>query len=52
MVGAITYYRNWTYLWTEWLTTVDHKKIGVMYIVVALVMQVRGKADPHRWRGP
>ena len=38
VVGAITYYRKWTYLWTEWLTSVDHKKIGVMYIVVALVM--------------
>ncbi|WP_448683517.1 cytochrome o ubiquinol oxidase subunit I [Pseudomonas nicosulfuronedens] len=42
---AITYYRKWTYLWTEWLTSVDHKKIGVMYIVVALVMLVRGLAD-------
>lgn len=29
VVGAITYYRKWTYLWTEWLTSVDHKKIGV-----------------------
>uniref|UniRef100_UPI0028AB4473 cytochrome o ubiquinol oxidase subunit I n=2 Tax=Pseudomonas TaxID=286 RepID=UPI0028AB4473 len=33
------------YLWTEWLTTVDHKKIGVMYIVVAMVMLLRGFAD-------
>ncbi len=43
--GAITYYRKWTYLWTEWLTSVDHKKIGVMYIIVALVMLLRGFAD-------
>ncbi|WVM88535.1 hypothetical protein UMZ34_20870 [Halopseudomonas pachastrellae] len=33
--GAITYCRKWGYLWTEWLTSVDHKKIGVMYILVA-----------------
>ncbi|MFJ4347198.1 cytochrome o ubiquinol oxidase subunit I [Pseudomonas sp. NPDC089401] len=45
VVGLITYFRKWTYLWTEWLTTVDHKKIGVMYIVVAMVMLLRGFAD-------
>ncbi|HAB03915.1 MAG TPA: cytochrome o ubiquinol oxidase subunit I [Pseudomonas sp.] len=45
VVGAITYFRKWSYLWTEWLTTVDHKKIGVMYIVVAMVMLLRGFAD-------
>lgn len=45
VVGAITYFRKWTYLWTEWLTTVDHKKIGVMYIVVAMIMLLRGFAD-------
>ncbi|QHG66960.1 cytochrome o ubiquinol oxidase subunit I [Pseudomonas putida] len=45
VVGLITYFRKWTYLWTEWLTTVDHKKIGVMYIIVAMVMLLRGFAD-------
>lgn len=35
----------WKPLWTDWLTSVDHKKIGIMYIVVALVMLVRGFAD-------
>ncbi|MDR2306443.1 MAG: cytochrome o ubiquinol oxidase subunit I [Paucimonas sp.] len=45
VVGAITYFRKWSYLWTEWLTTVDHKKIGVMYIIVAMVMLLRGFAD-------
>ena len=44
-VGAITYKRKWTYLWKEWFTSVDHKRIGVMYIVVALVMLLRGFAD-------
>lgn len=44
-MGAITYYRKWTYLWKEWFTSVDHKRIGVMYIVVALVMLLRGFSD-------
>ncbi len=45
LLGAITYFGKWKYLWTEWLTTVDHKKIGVMYIIVALVMLFRGFSD-------
>jgi cytochrome o ubiquinol oxidase subunit I len=38
-------YRLWSYLWHEWFTTVDHKKIGIMYVVLALIMFVRGFAD-------
>ncbi|HVI54658.1 MAG TPA: cytochrome o ubiquinol oxidase subunit I [Luteibacter sp.] len=45
LLAAITYHRKWTYLWREWLTSVDHKRIGVMYIVLALVMLLRGFAD-------
>ena len=45
VLGAITYYGKWRYLWTEWLTSVDHKKIGVMYVVLALVMLLRGFVD-------
>ncbi|MBO9355556.1 cytochrome o ubiquinol oxidase subunit I [Bordetella petrii] len=45
LVGAVTYFRKWKYLWTEWLTTVDHKRIGIMYIIVAIVMLLRGFAD-------
>ena len=33
------------YLWREWITSVDHKRIGVMYLVLALVMLVRGFSD-------
>src|SRR5262245_46728435 len=33
------------YLWREWLTSVDHKRIGVMYLALALLMLVRGFAD-------
>ncbi|MEW9586570.1 cytochrome o ubiquinol oxidase subunit I [Paraburkholderia sp. DGU8] len=45
VLGLITYFGKWRYLWTEWLTSVDHKKLGVMYIVVALIMLFRGFAD-------
>ncbi|MGN6581882.1 MAG: cytochrome o ubiquinol oxidase subunit I [Bordetella sp.] len=45
VVAALTYFRLWKYLWTEWFTSVDHKRIGVMYIFVALIMLLRGFAD-------
>ncbi|XOD69989.1 MAG: cytochrome o ubiquinol oxidase subunit I [Sodalis sp. (in: enterobacteria)] len=45
LVGIITYFGKWQYLWHEWLTSVDHKKIGIMYIIVAFVMLLRGFAD-------
>jgi cytochrome o ubiquinol oxidase subunit 1 len=45
LLAAITYFKRWKWLWKEWLTSVDPKKIGVMYIVVALVMLLRGLSD-------
>jgi cytochrome o ubiquinol oxidase subunit I len=33
------------YLWREWLTSVDHKRIGIMYVALALVMLLRGFSD-------
>ncbi|AQS62990.1 Cytochrome bo(3) ubiquinol oxidase subunit 1 [Rhizobium rhizogenes] len=45
VVGALTYFRLWGYLWNEWFTSIDHKKIGIMYIILALVMLLRGFAD-------
>lgn len=45
LLSLITWKGWWGYLWKEWLTSVDHKKIGVMYIIVSLVMLVRGFAD-------
>jgi cytochrome o ubiquinol oxidase subunit 1 len=45
LLGAITYFRLWGYLWTEWFTSVDHKKIGIMYVILAIVMLLRGFAD-------
>ncbi len=41
----VTYKRLWVYLWNEWFTTVDHKKIGIMYMILGIVMLVRGFAD-------
>ncbi len=45
MLAAITWFRLWAPLWKQWITSVDHKKIGVMYIILALVMLLRGFAD-------
>ena len=45
VLGLITYYGKWGYLWKEWFTSVDHKRLGVMYIVLALVALFRGFAD-------
>ena len=45
ILGLITYYKKWGYLWHEWLTSLDHKKIGVMYIILSGVMLIRGVAD-------
>ena len=45
LLGLITVKGWWPYLWREWITSVDHKRIGVMYVLLALVMLVRGFAD-------
>ncbi|MCP1290477.1 MULTISPECIES: cytochrome o ubiquinol oxidase subunit I [Chromobacterium] len=45
LVALISKMGKWGYLWHEWLTSVDHKKIGVMYIIVAMIMLLRGFAD-------
>ncbi len=47
VMGAYVVFRlGWSKrLWGEWLTSLDHKRIGVMYIVIALIMFIRGGAD-------
>ena len=45
VVGALTYFKLWGYLWRDWFTSVDHKKIGIMYMILALIMFLRGFAD-------
>lgn len=51
ILGVITYFAKWKWLWSEWLTSVDHKKIGIMYIIVAMIMLLRGFADAIMMRG-
>jgi cytochrome o ubiquinol oxidase subunit 1 len=45
VLGIITVKGWWPYLWREWLTSVDHKRIGVMYCTLGLVMLLRGFSD-------
>ncbi len=45
LVAGLTYFKKWGWLWREWLTTQDAKKIGVMYTLVATVMLLRGFGD-------
>ena len=45
VVGFVTWKKQWPYLWREWLTSVDHKRIGIMYVLLALVLLLRGFID-------
>jgi len=45
IVVGLTYFKKWGYLWREWLTTVDHKRIAIMYLISALLMLFRGGVD-------
>ncbi|HYF88291.1 cytochrome o ubiquinol oxidase subunit I [Azospirillum sp.] len=45
LVAALSYFKLWGYLWKEWFTTVDHKRIGIMYMILGLIMLLRGFAD-------
>ena len=45
VVAIITRLGRWRFLWSEWLTSLDHKKIGIMYVILALIMLVRGVVD-------
>ncbi len=45
IIAGLTYFKKWKWLWRNWLTTVDHKKIGIMYILAAIIMMFRGGVD-------
>ncbi|WP_337102269.1 cbb3-type cytochrome c oxidase subunit I [Paenibacillus sp. YIM B09110] len=45
IVFVLTFFKKWRWLWTEWLTSVDHKKIGIMYIIASILMLFRGGVD-------
>lgn len=50
IIALITYKKRWKWLWKEWLTSLDPKRIGVMYIVVAIGMLLRGITDAAMMR--
>jgi cytochrome o ubiquinol oxidase subunit I len=45
ILGWVVIKGHLPYLWREWITSVDHKRIGVMYTLLAMVMLLRGFAD-------
>jgi cytochrome o ubiquinol oxidase subunit 1 len=51
LVALVSRYRLWGYLWHEWFTSVDHKKIGIMYMILGVIMLLRGFADALMMRG-
>src|SRR5258708_19215555 len=46
VAGILTYYKRWKWIWNEWLTSTDPKKIGIIYIIVAALMLFRVALDP------
>jgi cytochrome o ubiquinol oxidase subunit I len=50
VVAGITWFGLWRYLWNEWLTSVDHKRIGIMYVTLAMIMLMRGFVDAMMMR--
>ncbi len=45
LLSLITIKGWWPYLWNEWIASTDHKRIGVMYVALGLVMLIRGFSD-------
>ena len=44
-IALLFYFKRWGWLWRKWLTSLDHKKIGIMYLVLSAVMLARGATD-------
>ena len=45
VVAGITWFGQWRTLWNDWLTSLDHKRIGIMYVTLATIMLMRGFVD-------
>src|SRR6476469_25975 len=48
VIGVLAFItiKGWIpYLWSDWVTSVDHKHIGIMYVTLAAVMLLRGFID-------
>lgn len=50
LIIYLTYKKHWKWIWHEWITTVDHKKIGIMYLIVSTVMLIKGVVDAAMMR--
>ncbi len=50
VIGLLFYYKKWRWLWEEYLTSLDPKKIGTMYMVVVLIMAFKGIIDAAMMR--
>lgn len=50
LIGLIFYLKKWKWLWKEWFTSLDPKKIGIMYLVVAMIMFLKAFADAMMMR--
>lgn len=50
IIGLLTYHKRWKWIWHEWLTSVDPKKIGAMYTIVVAVMLFKGLTDAGMMR--
>jgi len=50
VIALLTYFKKWKWLWKNWLTSLDPKKIGIMYLVIAAIMLLRGVADAGMMR--
>src|SRR3569623_1596183 len=50
VVGGLTYLKRWKWLYRQWLTSLDHKKIGIMYLILSFVMLLRGAMDAFMMR--
>jgi len=44
-LAAMTKFKMWGPFWNNWVTSIDHKKIGIMYMVLGFIMLLRGFAD-------
>ena len=45
LMAAITKFKLWGTLWRDWICSIDHKRIGIMYMILGLIMLLRGFAD-------
>jgi len=45
VLAGLTYFKRWKWLWSNWLTSLDPKKIGIMYLIVAALMGFKGVID-------